>query len=497
MKIVGLDVGEKRIGVSKADSDTRIAVPVGFIEVDGTEWQEIARVARLNNTNLFVLGMPRSNEGNETAQSVYVRNFAKVLTEKIPGARIKFQDESLTSVMAEERLKASGKKYEKGDIDAEAATIILQDFLEGLGNASQVNNAANADLAEDNASDTENSGLGGNIKTAIVGAGSAVGNVAKKEAGRAKLNSAKVKHKVKTSTKMISGFGILLILIAGAVGGYFVVNHIREENARKRAEEYARLEAEMKAATFDFTIRPGETIYDIRDNLMKVDRGVSNETQEKFPNYTTEEINAAFTAKYDYAFLDGRPEGATLEGFLYPETLNFYGESTVQEVLDAFLKEMGRVISENDLVNKYSAQGLSLFEGVTLASVVQKEAPSPEQPTVAQVFMSRLAYGIPMGSDVTVTYALDTVDPNREIYVDNQSALKVNSCYNTRVYAGLPCGPISNPGLSALLAVAAPSDTAYLYFLTGDDGMMYYGYTESEHIQNIYNHCKELCNVSL
>lgn len=494
MKIIGLDVGEKRIGVAKADSDTRIAVPVGFIEVDGigSEWQEIARIARLNNTNLFVLGMPRSNEGNETAQSLYVRNFAKTLAEKLPGARVKFQDESLTSVVAEERLKSRGKKYVRGDIDAEAATIILQDFLEGLGaapNTIDTNNTTPDDLGDK----TQQSG----IKSAIKGAGVAVSGVAKKEAGRAKLNSAKVKHKVKTSTKLISGSVALIILIIGAIGGFFLINHIREENARKRAEEYARQEAEMKAATFDFTIRPGETIYDIKENLTKVERGKPMGADEELPHFALQEIDAAFAKKYDYDFLQGRPEGATLEGYLYPETLNFYGESTVEEVIDAFLKETGKIIEENDLVNRYSAQGLSLFEGITLASVVQKEASSPEQPTVAQVFLSRLAYGIPMGSDVTVAYALDTVDPNREIYRDNQSALKIDSCYNTRIYRGLPCGPISNPGLSALLAVASPSDTAYLYFLTGDDGMMYYGYTESEHIQNIYNHCKELCNVSL
>ena len=80
MRVIGLDVGEKRIGVAKADSNTRIAVPVGFINVDGSEWQEIAKIARLNNTNLFVLGLPRSNNGNETQQSQYVRNFAKTLT---------------------------------------------------------------------------------------------------------------------------------------------------------------------------------------------------------------------------------------------------------------------------------------------------------------------------------------------------------------------------------------------------------------------------------
>ena len=132
MKVIGLDVGEKRIGVAKADSSTRIAVPVGFVNVDGLEWQEIAQVARMNNTNFFVVGLPRSNEGNETAQSVYARNFAKKLVEEIPGARVRFQDESLTSVEAEERLKSRKKRYEKGDIDAEAAAIILQDFLEHL-----------------------------------------------------------------------------------------------------------------------------------------------------------------------------------------------------------------------------------------------------------------------------------------------------------------------------------------------------------------------------
>ena len=84
MKILGLDVGEKRIGVAKVDSDTKISIPIGFINVDGSEWQEITSLARLNNTSLFVLGLPRSNEGNETAQSLYVRNFAKLLSEKIP-----------------------------------------------------------------------------------------------------------------------------------------------------------------------------------------------------------------------------------------------------------------------------------------------------------------------------------------------------------------------------------------------------------------------------
>ena len=84
MRILSLDVGEKRIGVARADTSTKIAIPVKTISVDGTELEEIARLSRLYSTNFLVLGLPRSNEGNETAQSVYVRNFARTLGEKIP-----------------------------------------------------------------------------------------------------------------------------------------------------------------------------------------------------------------------------------------------------------------------------------------------------------------------------------------------------------------------------------------------------------------------------
>lgn len=262
----------------------------------------------------------------------------------------------------------------------------------------------------------------------------------------------------------------------------------KDYRARERAEYYARLEAEMRPEVFNFTVLPGETIFQIKANLAEI-------------GYSSEEIEDAFNARYDYDFLKERPEGVSLEGYLFGDTHEFYKDSTVKEILEVFLNEMGKVIEENNLKERYAEKGLSLYEGITLASIVQKEAPSPafssEQPKVAQVFLLRNEYGIPLGSDVTVSYALNVVDPDRKTYSDNQTALTVDSCYNTRLYVGLPCGPISNPGYSALMAVAEPSDTTYLYFLTGDDGVMYYSYTEDEHIQNIYSHCQSLCEVSL
>ncbi len=441
MRIIGLDIGEKRIGVARADSDTRIAVPAGYLLVDGSEWQKIAKIASLNNTRFFVVGLPRNNEGQETAQSEYVRNWVKELRRHIPGARVRLQDESLTSVVAEERLRARKKPFEKGEIDAEAATVILQDFLE-----SHTKTTRGAPL---DASD-------------ITG----------KEGGE-------VKKKAKTGKKWLIGLVVLVILgVAGAGGAYL----LKKKIAADRAAEYARLEAEMKAESFDFTINPGETVMDVKKKLIEV--GYSE----------TEAAEALNPKNYDFDFLEGLD---SLEGYLFGETHNFYKDTDAKEVIKKFLEGMETEIKKRNLATGFAAQGLTLHEGVILASIVQKEAPEDEMSTVAQVFLSRLQNGIPLGSDVTVSYALDQIDPDRTTYTDNSSALTVDSCYNTRVNAGLPCGAISNPGLSALLAVAMPADTTYLYFLTGDDGLMYYSYTETEHIQNIYDHCQNLCGVSL
>lgn len=473
MRILSLDVGEKRIGVARADSNTRIAVPIGFINVDGSEWQEIARLARLNNTNLFILGLPRSNEGNETAQSRYVRNFAKALSDKIPGAKIKFQDESLTSVEAENRLKVKKKKYIKGDIDAEAAAIILQDFLEGLSgkNPSSASRVRGSSLPSSRGSAL--SGLDSDLRQAPPGTTQVPAEETQGET-----------HAKKKPKKALKIFSLVMIVVILALIATGAALFIRDQRYKEYAKQFEEIESQMKAEVFNFTVKPGESIYDIKRELLEV-------------GYSETEIDEAFSAHYNFPFLQGRPEGATLEGYLFGETHEFYAGTPVKEVLEVFLQGMGEVIKENGLEERYAAQGLSLYEGITLASVVQKEASSPEQPTVAQVFLSRLSLGIPLGSDVTVSYALDTVDPDRETYTDNQVALSVNSCYNTRLYTGLPCGPISNPGISALLAVAEPSDSSYLYFLTGDDGLMYYSYTESEHIQNIYSHCQVLCNEAL
>jgi len=125
---LALDVGEKRIGVAIGDDAVRIAVAYETIEVDGSEIGRIAKLVVDESIDTIVVGYPRNQSGEPTAQTAYVESFAKQLVDMAP--HLEFQDESLTSVLAEQQLKSYGRPYSKGDIDARAAAIILQDYLE-------------------------------------------------------------------------------------------------------------------------------------------------------------------------------------------------------------------------------------------------------------------------------------------------------------------------------------------------------------------------------
>ena len=126
--LVCLDVGEKRIGVALGDESVKIAMPYETIDVDGSEIEAIATILEQENPRVLIIGYPRNQSGESTKQTKYVEDFAKQL--EAMDIEIVFQDESLTSVMAEERLKSYGRPYTKADIDAQAAAIILQDYLE-------------------------------------------------------------------------------------------------------------------------------------------------------------------------------------------------------------------------------------------------------------------------------------------------------------------------------------------------------------------------------
>lgn len=127
-QVMALDVGGARIGVALAQPVIGIAVAYDTIEVNGDECTEIAKLAEREQVEKVIVGYPRNQSGEPTKQTAAVEAFVERLTPLVP--EIEYQDESLTSVKAEEILKRQKKPYTKGDIDALAASLILQDYLE-------------------------------------------------------------------------------------------------------------------------------------------------------------------------------------------------------------------------------------------------------------------------------------------------------------------------------------------------------------------------------
>ena len=127
--VLALDVGVKRIGVALADTSVKIAVPYAVVQADGTEIATITDIVRKESISTLVLGYPRNQSGGATAQTQYVLDFARRLPAELQPLVV-YQDESLTSVQAEQQLQAAQKPYSKGDIDKLAASLTLQDYLE-------------------------------------------------------------------------------------------------------------------------------------------------------------------------------------------------------------------------------------------------------------------------------------------------------------------------------------------------------------------------------
>jgi putative Holliday junction resolvase len=128
--LLALDVGAKRIGVAIADTRSRLPRPFTTLENNGEIQDQIAHMLRDQQAFVLVVGLPRGLEGQETAQTAAVRDFADSLRPGLPaGLQMHWQDEALTSVKPEEELVRRGKPFKKGDIDALSATYILEDFL--------------------------------------------------------------------------------------------------------------------------------------------------------------------------------------------------------------------------------------------------------------------------------------------------------------------------------------------------------------------------------
>ncbi|MEX0668445.1 MAG: endolytic transglycosylase MltG [Candidatus Saccharimonadales bacterium] len=187
------------------------------------------------------------------------------------------------------------------------------------------------------------------------------------------------------------------------------------------------------------------------------------------------EVRAALTASYDYQILRDKPAGASLEGYLFPDTYHAAGNATAEEVIEMILANTEEKITQ-DIIDRWAEMGLNIHQGLTLASIVHKESPTEDMPAIAGVFWNRLNSGMKLQSDATVNYALGTSNLQPSI-----ADTEINHPYNTYRIDGLPPGPVGNPELVAITASANPIDHDWYFFLHRPSGETVFSTTFEEH----------------
>ncbi len=270
---------------------------------------------------------------------------------------------------------------------------------------------------------------------------------------------------------------------------------------------YYGLDSELEAG--NFTLHPQSTIPDIAATLT---RAIAQDIElrflegwrlEEMVNYlavtTPAQIDSAvFQAiitrqtPYDlsrYDFLASLPTDATLEGFLFPDTYRIPTDADATYLVDLMLQNFGNRLTPA-IRQGFGSQGLNVHQAVTLASIVEREAVvAEERPIIASVFLNRLNQGMPLQADPTVQYALGLQGDRWWKSPLSLADLQITSPYNTYVVNGLPPGPIANPSLSSLEAIAQPAQTVYLFFVADctaeTRGQHLFSTTYEEHLVNV------------
>ena len=261
---------------------------------------------------------------------------------------------------------------------------------------------------------------------------------------------------------------------------------------------YAGLDTGLQAG--EFQLSPAMPPLQIAQKLQD-----ATPTQVKFyvlPGWRMEEVAAAMptsglnitpdeflqVARQPHSNLDFLPGGASVEGFLFPGEYILPRAIQADQLVSLLINNSALALTPQ-LRQGFARQNLDVYQAVTLASIIQREAmAAEEQPIIASVFINRLAANMRLETDPTIQYALGfNPDLNTWWKVPlTAEDLSIASPYNTYLNPGLPPGPISNPSLSALQSVAYPAQTPYYYFRAKCDGSGLHNFSETfeQHLQN-------------
>lgn len=190
-------------------------------------------------------------------------------------------------------------------------------------------------------------------------------------------------------------------------------------------------------------------------------------------------------AELKFEFLQGKPKSIGLEGYLFPDTYQLARGESVSEVIEKMLSNFSKKITP-ELEEEIAKQGRTLFEVLTMASLLEKEVKTyGDRQVAAGLLWKRLRAGWPLQVDATLTYL--TGKPSHELTKDD---LSIDSLYNTYKYKGLPLGPICNPGLASIDAAVYYKDSPYWYYLTTPEGETIFSRTLQEHAVNKYKYLR-------
>ncbi len=248
--------------------------------------------------------------------------------------------------------------------------------------------------------------------------------------------------------------------------------------------------ANLVVSAGDFVLSPAMT----NDEIIKILSGESADTKVTLiEGWRVEEMARRLKAEMDI----DEAEFLSLaeEGYMFPDTYFFHPDAT-SETITGILRSTFDKRYSDQIQNQIKAQGLTPQEGVTLASIVEREGRSKEVRTnVAGILLKRFKMGMKLDADATVQYAKDSQKLKNGTLIKFWEPILISdytnviSPYNTYLNNGLPPAPIANPSLMSLQAVAdANPDTPYLYYFHDLAGNSYYGRTLEEHNENVANH---------
>ncbi len=279
---------------------------------------------------------------------------------------------------------------------------------------------------------------------------------------------------------------------------------IKDPDLFKRYLQYNGLDASIEAG--DFELKQTMNIQQIAKTLqegriaelnVRIPQGkrleeIADIVTSQVPISRTEFLQLAQDAgqwKSEFEFLNDLPEGATLEGYLFPDTYSLPRDKvTARDVILTALRNFDKQVTPQ-LRADLQAQDRTLFDTIRLASIVEREAGvEQERPTIAGVYFNRLNDDMPLDADPTIQYALgNTRDPNTWWpQITQEDYQGVQSPYNTYINLGLPPGPIANPALASIQAAISPEKHNYYFFRTScnNDGTHRFAKTLEEQIAN-------------